>query len=478
MLDIIKRRFNNSHETIYGVVGYSIIFLISLIFIYFILKDVNWIIGDDRQFLVSTAIGKTGVVGDSIGGRYWPLGFFDYNILVFIPGGHTVLGHYIYVAITFGLSILLFVALLERILQSNKYVPCLIAYCFILLMLTAGFCRIFMEVIFPERIIILLLLIFMHCYLYALETQKAIYYFSAFCVAIYTTYCKEPIFGLFATIAATNLIFGNRNLSENRRYIYFNYALILNAIVYFSQWYCYAFRNTTAFYGEYYRRSIERIIFFTECLLIFVFIFAFVRLYFIIFKKDRDHLYLDSLLFAAAAYALAFVILRLADGHYFIPSILLAIPSFAYWVNHGILRKKILHVIIVVTVGSSWEMYNNLPITKYFFKTTLERRISDMNTVENICALSKSLEIPIYFYKNKNVHYSDYMRIVWNDFLEYTTKDKGIAADISEPHSLPDRGIILYPTTNVNDVSIARELTAKNFRLLKRKAVTNIYICE
>ncbi|MDR2268322.1 MAG: hypothetical protein LBD81_02630 [Holosporaceae bacterium] len=197
------------------------------------------------------------------------------------------------------------------------------------------------------------------------------------------------------------------------------------------------------------------------------------------FRKDRNHLYLDGLLFAAVAYAFAFVILKMARTYYFVPSMLLAAPSFAYWANHNIIRKNALSVIISIVVLLCCGVYNNFPAIKRFFKMMLEKRISDISAAENIYTISKALRIPIYFYKNNNSIHSNYTRMFWTDYLEYIAKDKNIiASDIRIPH-LPNRGIIIVcPSICRNDMSITKELKAKNFLLMKRVAGANIYICD
>ncbi|GHU11662.1 hypothetical protein FACS189449_03580 [Alphaproteobacteria bacterium] len=129
--------------------------------------------------------------------------------------------------------------------------------------------------------------------------------------------------------------------------------------------------------------------------------------------------------------------------------------------------------------------------------------------VETLCRLKQS-GTKIYFYKNTNVCYSDYMKNVWNTFMSYVSETltstaslsskryasaiSGVDAnsarenaspaqatlmhEISNVDSIPDHGIVLYPTSDIGDVGISKELSQKKFKLFNRRAVTNIYFDE
>ncbi|MDR0677323.1 MAG: hypothetical protein LBF57_01435 [Holosporaceae bacterium] len=450
---------------------YAFIFLVSIFLVVLILKDANWIIGDDYQFLITTAINKI-IVGGMENGRYYPLGFFDYNILLLLPYGHTPLAHYIYVSITCLTSIILFVFLINLIIEKRN--GGIMAYYFMVLVCSSGFCRVNMHIIFPERIIITGLSVFMVCYFYALKTDKLIYYVLGFLCASYLSYCKEPIFGAFLVIAITNLIF-NR---QKRKHFYFNCALITNAIIYITQWYFLVARNSTKFYSHYgvINNIFEATKFAaidSERILIAIFILSLVRGYFVFIKKDQNHLFLDSLLFFSASYALAFIKLYLVAGYYFVPSVLTALPSFAYWTKVGIEKRKTFTTISAVIFMTYFTLYN-INRSVHWINAIQEKRKTDMETVEKLSEFIRK-GIPFYLFDNKSVIYSDYMLNVWTVFFNYFLKEEVHIQKIEET-SIPDYGVILYPTPDIQAVGIINELTRKGFKFWDRKAVTNFYI--
>ena len=65
-----------------------------------------------------------------------------------------------------------------------------------------------------------------------------------------------------------------------------------------------------------------------------MFLFGSFRLFCLVVKKDWQHIFFDSLLFAGIGYVAAYVLLRLTAGYYLVPSVVLFAPSLVYWLNH------------------------------------------------------------------------------------------------------------------------------------------------
>jgi hypothetical protein len=310
-----------------------------------------------------------------------------------------------------------------------------------------------------------------------MKTQKAIYYAVAFFFACYATYCKEPMFGAFIVVALTNFLFEDKT-RKNGAHTFFNYALIANAAVYLLQWYFLVYKSSKVFYGlDTLNCSIWSEIdmaLSSERLLIVIFLSSFIRAYCVLFKKDNSRLHLDGLLFSSAAYATAFIILRFHAEYYFVPSVLLAIPSFAYWTCKGVESQKTSLTIFALTIVLL-STINDFSRSLHWINSIREKRAGDMKTVKKLSELIK-LGTPIYLYKNTNVCYGSYMRDVWNAFLNFSLRDDIFIQKIDNVNSLPDRGIIMYPTSNVKDVDIFSELAKKGFKLWDRKTMTNIYM--
>ena len=67
-------------------------------------------------------------------------------------------------------------------------------------------------------------------------------------------------------------------------------------------------------------------------------------------KKDREHLFLDGLLFAGLGYSVAFASVSMTISYYIFPSIILSFPSLAYWTSYFLKNKrKGISILILIT---------------------------------------------------------------------------------------------------------------------------------
>ena len=219
--------------------SYGVLFLILSAICFCILWNANWIFGDDFQFLKTTAIGRE-ARSWSGRGRFWPLGLVDYSILVLISYGHTVTAHFIYNSIVMIISVFLMFFLFLKITKKQYLIS---TFFILLLFATSSFMLIHMTCIYPERIMFFMFAAFMLCYWKAKQQQSTKYYILAFLSAAYVTYTKEPIFGLIAIIAFTNLLFGYKKCTQKDRNFY--YALLVNSAIYLAIYiYRWFFRDT------------------------------------------------------------------------------------------------------------------------------------------------------------------------------------------------------------------------------------------
>ena len=175
----------------------------------------------------------------------------------------------------------------------------------------------------------------------AQKTDKLKYYFIALIIAVYATYCKEPVFGVFFVLALCNFIFGYKKLTINGKV--FNYLLIANGIIFILLYYFIVIKTTSSFYNqgrvELRKSDLILFVFKENPVLLLMLAFSFIRLFLIVLKKDINHLFYDSLLFAGCAYIFAYFILHLNANYYYVPAILLFLPSFIYWLS--IMIKKV-----------------------------------------------------------------------------------------------------------------------------------------
>ena len=108
------------------IVSSVFLFSITMLLSFYIVFNANWLFGDDTLYLCTTAIGKILPISNDMnfGGRFFPLGHYDFNILVLI-GKYSPTAHYILSAISFILFVIITSFFYKKIInntsQNNKY---------------------------------------------------------------------------------------------------------------------------------------------------------------------------------------------------------------------------------------------------------------------------------------------------------------------------------------------------------------------
>ena len=232
------------HEKIFtqeksGKKWYILVFVITALMIFFIMFQANWTFGDDHVFIKTTAINRYQplFILPSIG-RFFPITFLHYNMLLFIfrlfgiNSGVPAAAHFVLVALLYIITILCLYLFFKKIkpAAAKEYPRLTVFFVCVFPLWSNAFAWIFMEIIFPETIVIALFAFFMLMYFHALETDKKRYYIAAFIAAVYSTYCKEPVFGAFIVIALFNHLF--RFKDETKKEKIFYGALIANGILF------------------------------------------------------------------------------------------------------------------------------------------------------------------------------------------------------------------------------------------------------
>ena len=113
-------------------------------------------------------------------------------------------------------------------------------------------------------------------------------------------------------------------------------VLILNAIIFLFIFTCRLSKLTADLYGNvdhfnWNRLFLVQDVVSSDPILCIAMIFALIRAYFIFYKRDYAHLFIDGLLFSSVGYVFTFIFLGLSSHHYFFPAIVLALPSLMYW---------------------------------------------------------------------------------------------------------------------------------------------------
>jgi hypothetical protein len=305
--------------------------------------------------------------------------------------------------------------------------------------------------------------IFMLMYYKALETDRIKYYVTALLTAVYSSYCKEPVFGAFLVIALSNHLFKYNKETKRERIFYM--SLIANAVIFCILYYFLSYKNTSGFYGtgrlsmgilQYLLQVIAQ-----NPIIIVLFVFCFFRLYFIIIKKDREHLYYDCLLFAGMAYIFAYYllyfILGFSGAYYFLPGITLFLPSLVYWIKYLYAKKTVfslfLFFILMSIYGFNWQYTKDTIKNKYKSRQEFIPYVTDLLLLYN-----NDREFIWYESDNSMFDYTHWIdarnwrKHIENAFLNYLNKTEGhdffaVKKDINDI-DMTQNILFFYPTDN------------------------------
>lgn len=442
--------------------AYLVLSAILVLFAVCILWNANWLLGDDMQFLLSTAIGKPLIFAPDCG-RFRPLGLFDYSILVFFPIGSTATAHLAYNCVLLVASIPLFFNLLCKLTSNDRLSPLISIF---VLLFSASFLHVHMECIFTERMLFVLSTIFLSLLYKAEKSNDRRCYLAAFFVAVYMTYMKEPVFGALATLSLTRLVFGWRSLNENGRIFYG--AILLETLIFVAVYFYVTFLACPpdAVYSGNMRSDLGKIDFFLMQItdnptLGIILPLCIARVFFVVVKGDRKHLFTDAVLFSGGTYWIAAVVLQLVNDHQTFPAIFSGIPSLTYWMHRliGIERKKAflwLGIILLLPFAESAK------ISYLRAREILILREKHPKTVAFLCREAEK-EKKIFFAiteLNKNENFVQWKYRVYSAFLQYFSKRTNLVIEkISEDELRRLDGknsVLLFPAqpTQISDFSV------------------------
>lgn len=341
-------------------VSYLFVLFTLFVFSILILWNANWVFGmfwaDDYQFVSTTAVGKPSRAWTGFG-RFWPLGLCDYSLLLAIPYGTSEIVHFAYNCITMIVASLFFFSYLKKLSGNSSYAP---VFCMFILFSLSSFILIHISCIYPERQMFLMLSLFLFFYWKATrESHKTFDYVVAFIAAAYTTYLKEPVFGLWIVFAFFNIVLGKLS-DKNRK---FNYALILNSTIWIV---IYLYRTLFKDRSLIERKSVyanlsfhlsdmfENFVKFfnLEPILYLLLVIAVIRFTIVLKNRSRYDFNTDSLLFAGLGYVFAYVIIDRQANHYCFPSVLLGLPAFAVTLS-SFKRSYVKYIFVCLAILSS-----------------------------------------------------------------------------------------------------------------------------
>lgn len=348
---------------------------------YFILKDANWILGSDNIFLRSIMSGSLIPIGGLYNlGRFYPFMFQEFNLLR-IFSLDDPFWYYCISCFEFIVTAVFFTLFLKNLAKKYthkvQYFWCV--FFFLLFILSYSVLNVYMQVIFPERNVLLCLSLFMFFYFRGIDEQRVLYICIAAFFAVMAFYYKEPMFGLFTVFCLCPFIFDYKNVSKYHKI--FSSIIFINIILYLILYYFIVYLYIEKGYneGRVALTHLENFIFILKhnkffIILLFWACFRFIR---ITIFHEKKYLIADSLLFSGVAYFFAYIVLKLNSAYYFTPIYILALPSIFIFLL-SIKNKFITLLICILFVGSCYSLNH----FKGEINNVLTRRVCDMNRME------------------------------------------------------------------------------------------------
>ncbi|GHT58037.1 hypothetical protein FACS18945_3470 [Bacteroidia bacterium] len=327
---------------------------------FFIVYNANWLLGDDAVIMKKTGSGISFALQENVNwnGRFFPLAYYAYNILLFFNEGYiSATAHYALIAVAFVLFGVLCMSLFYNMIKNdniekdkNNSVYMWVALFVSLIVIQRvypQFQNIF-TTIWMDYFLVVVFSFFTYLFY---SKQSVIYSFVALVAIVYSTYCLENMFVIPLSFGFISLLFGYHALNTKQKL--FNIALILNAVIFLLLYYICVYRNTTSFYDGSHGENISVFgnivnILLSQKILWLSLIIAFVRLYKILSKKEKFNVYFDTMLFSGLCFVLGCFVLKLNWTMYYSIGVVLTMGSVLYYLFKYIKIKWIVFSLMLL----------------------------------------------------------------------------------------------------------------------------------
>lgn len=326
------------------ITEYSSLFVIlsiPCVAVFFILYNAEWILGDNFIFITTTAAGHPILLNNIATlshGRFYPLAFQDFNLLLLIPFGRTAFAHYCLVAISFLSAYAMFLmSCVSSFREGNRkyaHIP-LTAIAVTLFTISPGFADIYSNLIFPERQLVFCLAVFIFAFHKAVGSGSAKMYFLAATAAIVSAYIKETASPALFAFSFLSLIFCGKGMRFSEKAAH--YAIMANFIVFMVMWGIFGWSGADNLYRTDTRLPFSQlayVVFSANKALLLIAIVAIMRWIRIILSKSAAENFYDPLIAASAIFIAEYLVLNYNSAYYYVPAVLLGIiPMLRLSVN-------------------------------------------------------------------------------------------------------------------------------------------------
>lgn len=419
-----------------------------------IFAHATWLFGDDHIFMISRIHNRYAPLFLQVG-RFYPLGFQEFNILEYFPNNQHF-GAYLFVTAFFFNLTLCALFLLASQTKSQALFWLSIAT----VITASGFINIYLEIIYPEKTLLPEIAFFAFFYLRFMKKKNFGDGSAAFIFAIAATYTKEPAFAAFMTVGGAALIFGWHQLTHPQKML--NGLLVLNGLIFLCLYYCFSYRHATQLYGMHnsYPHYFFKYVYDFLCshqmlaLSITTGIACGFHLLFRI-KRPNSSLAVDVLACAAVIYTIECFILKLYKDYYFTPVYLFALPALIDYASKQWLKGLIIFLLCFVLYGQRYNL-------KEAIEANQKSRLEQKNELQNFITVVQSGKEMLWF--DKEEYYRGQRLVHWKRGIleimgQYLTGHLPPLFKTAEkiPDKLEKNQILIIPYTYSWGVSTAKE---------------------
>ena len=401
-----------------------------------VMYDANLIFGDEHTFLTNICQGiyRPFTMASRSVGRFTPFTHWDCNLVLllkFLPKEHYVTAMYVLNALCLLISLFLFSRLVKTAVAGSGRWSAVSIYGLALatMVLTPDFMRVFWHNVFPESRLMFLFLGFAIAFRRAVENDSWKSAIVAFLLIAIAIGYKETWLVICLGFVGTYLLWGCGAVHRHERiYIVLGWgvlrrcgrvlaitlvAMVIGYVLFYKFWWVSGIHKS---YTDGRTLTLANCLSFylTNPVLVVAVALACFRLFVMLFKRDRRHLFWDAMLFSGIGFALSYAAIGLRSKYYIAPAYVFLIPALAYWLGR-ISDRRCLFILTMVS-SATYLLWSSPKIIRQW-EVIHDNRLSNVPFVKDL-ASNKSIR-KVYYFLPKNGLYEDASQTVFKKYYTY-----------------------------------------------------------
>ena len=439
--------------------SWALVVLITVVCMFFIVHDAQWIIGDDAIVMGYSGWGQwfpmsLTVIPES--GRFFPTSYQMYNMYApFFDGQMSAHAMYLFHAIIFALSVGACFWLMQDILKKRdaiwRYGIALLATVFFIGRMFPAYMNCFSTAWFGTTLTLLML---QFAYLFYTRKQMS-YGLVAWLIVVWITYMGENAFVLPLAWGACGLLLLWKKSTKLERA--FHIGLVADAVIFLLVYFFFIFLKIETAYDGSHGTEVTFVGNMIHILVAHKFLWIaavvlFVRIWDVL-KNKAELTFYDLFLLTAGAVCVGGFILKLNWVLYYNGAVLVALPAVVYYLNQYLKPYWTALIMLVfagwygVKVPQTIKEINGQRDDSHQFMTVLAEQVEQGKTV-------------YLYYPGEEVDDYDYVLRDWSyydveEFLAYYTHQEGMKLEKIKVfdgragvYVTIDKNEILYPGSN------------------------------